>query len=221
MKTRTLTIAFFALLMTGCAGKVRYPNYYTLAMAPSKDVPINSVPANDSRQARTLSVRRFETPAYLRQGRIVYRPAPEQIGFYDYHRWASDPGQVITSAVIDSLRSTGLFSSVASYDGQDHADYLLRGRLERLNEVDYNNSIQVEVTLSAELANTRTGASVWSGSVTKTANVTARNIGSVVTAMSRASQDCVSQLVADMEQRVRQSTVATGGPGTAEAGMNH
>ena len=29
-------VALTALLMTGCAGKVRYPNYYMLALAPSK-----------------------------------------------------------------------------------------------------------------------------------------------------------------------------------------
>ena len=134
MIARPLTIACFALsalLLTSCAGKVRYPNYYMLAMAPSKQAP-----ANDPSQFATVAVRRFETPAYLRQGRIVYRKSPQEVGFYDYHRWASDPGQVVTLAVIDSLRSTGIFSSVESYDGQDHPEYLLRGRLERLDEVD-------------------------------------------------------------------------------------
>src|SRR5271165_6604234 len=145
-----------ALLMSGCAGKVRYPNYYTLAVAPTeKPAP------NDARQSATLAVRRFDTPAYLRQGRIVYRQTPEEVGFYDYHRWASDPGAVVTTGVIDSLRSTNLFSVVEPYAGQEHPDYLLSGRVERLDEVDYEGGIQVEVKLSAELVNVRTGASVW------------------------------------------------------------
>lgn len=216
--TRPFTIAcfaFFALLLTGCAGKVRYPDYYMLAMAPSKQGV-----ANDPGPFATVAVRRFETPAYLRQGRIVYRQSPQEIGFYEYHRWASDPGQVVTMAVIHALRSIGMFTSVESYDGQDHPEYLLRGRLERLDEVDYNNRVQVEVTLSAELVNTRTGAVVFAGAVTKTANVGARDVSSVVAALSQTSQDSVSQLVTDMQQRLRKSTVAAGNTGTAAAGLN-
>ena len=97
-QTMFTCFALTALLLAGCSSKVRYPDYYTLALAPSKDPP-----SNDSPKLAAVAVRRFETPAYLRQGRIVYRQAPEQVGFYDYHRWASDPGQVVTSAVIDCV----------------------------------------------------------------------------------------------------------------------
>ncbi len=90
-----LLFALAALLLTGCAGKVRYPDYYTLALAPSKDPP-----PSETQKVPAVAVQRFESPAYLRQGRIVYRQSPEQIGFYDYHRWASDPGQVVTTAMM-------------------------------------------------------------------------------------------------------------------------
>ena len=90
-----------ALVLTGCAGKVHYPDYYMLSIAPSADAP-----ANADHKLSAVAVQRFETPAYLRQGRIVYRQTPEQIGFYDYHRWASDPGQVVT-ARDDGLCSLG------------------------------------------------------------------------------------------------------------------
>ena len=73
--------------------------------------------------------------------------------------------------------------------------------------------------LSAELLNVRTGASVWAGSVTKTSDVGTRDVSSVVTAMSLATQDGVSQLVIDMEQRLRKSTVAAGGSGSAAPGI--
>src|SRR5882757_3932771 len=63
--------ALTALLLTGCASKVRYPDYYMLALAPSKDPP-----SNESQKLAAVAVQRFETPAYLRQGRIVYRQTP-------------------------------------------------------------------------------------------------------------------------------------------------
>jgi len=205
----TVYVTLMALIMSGCAGKVRYPNYYTLAVAPTqKPAP------NDAHQSATVAVRRFDTPAYLRQGRIVYRETPEEVGFYDYHRWASDPGAVVTVGVIDSLRSASLFSVVEPYAGQEHPDYLLSGHLQRLDEVDYNGSVQVEVQLSAELVNVRTGAPVWAGTVTETSTASARNMNSVVVAMGHAAQSAVDQLVANIEKQLSDTSVATGNCGT-------
>lgn len=190
-----LTLAVVA--MAGCAGKVHYPDYYVLAIAPSDDPP-----SNDNHKLSTVAVQSFETPAYLRQGRIVYRRTPEQIGFYDYHRWASDPGQVVTSAMMDCVRSAGIFSFVEAYDGQENAEYLLSGHLERLDEVDYKNGVRVEVKLSAQLVDRKTGTAVWAGDTTTTANVSQREVSSVVRAMDQATQECVEQLVGDMKKQL-------------------
>jgi uncharacterized lipoprotein YmbA len=141
--TKTLLIAsalIIVALMAGCmGGKVRYPKYYALEIATAP-----TLKDKDEGLPVAVAVRRFDTPAYLRQGRIVYREAPEEVGFYDYHRWAADPGAAVTTAVIDSLRSAQLFSFVKPYDGQDRPEYLLTGRLERLDEIDYGGVVRVE-----------------------------------------------------------------------------
>ena len=173
-----------------------------LSIAPSEDPP-----SNGNQKLSAVAVQRFETPAYLRQGRIVYRQSPEQIGFYDYHRWASDPGQTVTSAVIDSVRSAGVFSIVDAHDAQEHAEYLLSGRLERLDETDYNQAIQVEVKLSAQLVNRKTGTPVWTSETMTTANVSDRRMSSIVRAMDQATQESVEQLVADMKKQLAAKTL--------------
>jgi len=58
-----------------------------------------------------VAVCRFETSSYLREGRIVYRENPEESGFYEYHRWAAEPAETITAAMIDALRSLRFFPS--------------------------------------------------------------------------------------------------------------
>jgi ABC-type uncharacterized transport system auxiliary subunit len=199
--------ALTALILTGCAGKVRYPDYYMLALAPSNDPP-----AADSQKLPAIAVKRFETPAYLRQGRIVYRESPEQIGFYNYHRWASEPGQLVTTAMMDSLRASGAFSLVEPYDGQELAPYLLQGRLERLDEIDYNNRVQVEVRLSAQLLNTKTGTTVWAGDTTKTARVDQRQVNAVVRSMGQVTQQAIGQLVQDMQKQLFAATVVARNP---------
>jgi ABC-type transport auxiliary lipoprotein component len=75
-------------------------------------------------------VRQFETPAYLRQGRIVYSQPSGEVGFYEYHRWAVDPAAVAT-AMVEALRAS--FLAVAPYDGHDRSDFLMTGRLEKLS----------------------------------------------------------------------------------------
>jgi ABC-type uncharacterized transport system auxiliary subunit len=185
------------LLMAGCAGKIRYPNYYALEVAPAPRPP-----ASDARLPGTLAVRRFGAPPYLRQGRIVYRPAPTEIGFYDYHRWAAEPAEMVTASMIDSLRSSRLFSFVKRYDGQDQPDYLMVGRLERLEEIDYGGGVRVEAKLSAELVNLRGGAAVWTGDADETLSVDTRSVSAVVAEMSHAIQKSVDRLVASLDQQL-------------------
>lgn len=185
------------LLMVDCGGKIRYPKYYTLSIAPAPK-PL----ASDPRMPATLAVRRFETPAYLRQGRIVYREAPGEVGFYEYHRWAADPGAAVTSGVIDALRSSKLFSSVELYDGHNKPEYLLTGRLEKLDEIDYGGGVRVEAKLTAQITNLRTGAPTWSGSAAETLGVDSRTVSAVVSKMSAAVQVSIDSLVASIEQQL-------------------
>jgi len=204
--TKTASIACIAaLLIAGCAGKVRYPRYYTLDIAPALS-PV----ADSPRLPVALAVRRFETPAYLRQGRIVYREAPEAVDFYEYHRWAAEPGPTVTTGVIDSIRSARLFAFVKPYDGQDKPDYLMTGRLERLDEVDYGDRVRVETKLSAELVDLRTGTTVWTGNATASTGVETGNMNAVVAAMSRALQTNIDQLVADMQKQLPAQTASEG-----------
>jgi uncharacterized lipoprotein YmbA len=200
MTTKTLvsmSASMAALLMAGCGGKILYPQYYAL------DIPAAPRPAvSDARLPATLAVRRFETLPYLRQGRIVYREGPAEIGFYDYHRWAADPAATVTAAVIDRLRASRLFSFVKPYDGQGRQDYLMSGRLERLEEIDSGSSVRVEAKLSAELVDLQTAATVWTGDADETLGVETRDVNSVVVEMSHAVQKSIDRLVASLDQQL-------------------
>ena len=205
--TKTLVLAcslLAALLTDGCGGKIRYPKYHTLAVAPTLK------PAGDDAQRLgTVAVRKFETAAYLRQGRIAYRQSPNEVGFYEYDRWAADPGSTVTTAFIEALRSSGLFSSAESYDSHDKPDYLLTGRLERLDEIDYGGGVQVEVKISAQLVNLRTASTVWTGDASHASRVETRTIDSVVAEMSRGVEKCIDRLLVSMEQQRAGSALST------------
>jgi ABC-type uncharacterized transport system auxiliary subunit len=177
------------VILAGCAGKVGRSNYYTLNLPAPPDPP-----AAENAHT-TVAVREFRAPAYLRQGAIVYKPSPEQIGFYAYHRWAVDPCDFVTDSIIDRLGATGTFSRVKHYDGQPDADYVVSGRLEKLEDIDYEGGVKVEVAVSAQMTKLDTGTIVWSKAVSEIGVVNQHNVPTVVSEMSRTMERAIEKLL--------------------------
>jgi ABC-type uncharacterized transport system auxiliary subunit len=184
-----IIILAISMIFVGCVGKVRYPTYYALHMPPAPALPAAA------QGHASLAIREFRSPDYLRQGPLVYRASTEQIGFYDYHRWATDPREFVTSAITDRLRAGGAFADVKVYDGRSSADYILSGRLEKLEEVDYEGGVKVEVALSAQMIEVRTGAQVWANTVSEIGKVDQRNVPAVVSEMSNAMDRAMDRLL--------------------------
>ena len=192
-----ITVAM-STVFVGCLGKVRYPAYYELHLPPAPDPP----PGPEARAS--VAIREFRSPGYLRQGPLVYRASAEQIGFYSYHRWATDPRDFVTNAIADRLRASGNFAEVKIYDGRSSADYIISGRLERLEEVDYKGGVKVEVALSAEMTDLRTGTTVWANNACETSSVSQRNVPAVVGEMSHTMDRAIEKLLSSIPGPERQ-----------------
>ena len=177
------------LILTGCGGKIRYPNYYTLNLPAPPDPP-----AQASVRA-SLAVRPFRAPSYLRQGAIVYKTSPEQIGFYAYHRWAVDPREFVTNAVLEHLRADGNFKQVKLYDGRADVEYVLSGRLDKLEEIDYEGAIKVEVAISAQMTRLDTGSTVWTNAVSELGTVDKHEVPAVVSEMNATMARAIGKLL--------------------------
>jgi len=196
---KTVTTIVFCLaalvILTGCA-RVRYPTYYSLNLPAPPDPP-----AAEKAHA-SLAVREFRAPTYLYQGPIVYKTSPEQIGFYAYDRWGMDPRDFVTNSVVERLRASGVFARVQSYDGSRDIDYVLSGRLEKLEELDYQGGVKVQVAISAEITSIGTGAVVWSNAVSEIGDVNKHDVPAVVSEMNstmeRAIRELLKPIPADM-----------------------
>lgn len=193
MRDRVIAIVFAgALLLSGC-GSVRYPRSYTLNVTPRppratpSGVPLGSV-----------AIREFLCPHYLADGRIVYRPSPEEVAFYEYHRWAMDPRQALTQLVAETLRGQSLFKSVAAREPGIQAAYVLSGSIDRLEEVDEGRDVRAVCTLSARLQDVRGGSVVWSHTASEVVHVEKRDMTGVVGSLSAAAGIAVDRLVESM-----------------------
>lgn len=195
-----------AAALVGC-GSVRVPptKYYKL------DVPLAQVPVGPSAPA-TLRIEPFRIAAWLRQDRIVYSRSPVEVGYYEYHHWAEPPSASITKAFAEQLRMRRVFQSVDISDGGEKADYILRGTIDRLQEVDYPGDVRVQVSISAELEDATRQQIIWSSTASSESSVAQSDVQAVVTAMSQASQQSIARLTTDMARFLQVNRLASGDP---------
>jgi ABC-type uncharacterized transport system auxiliary subunit len=147
-------------------------------------------------------VREFSCAEYVCQGRIVYRPSPEVVGFYEHHLWATDPRELITQHVADALQSSGIFQTVETHARSVQPAYLLTGRIDRLEEIDEGRNVQAFCALSAKLIDARSGAVLWIDTASATRPVELRSVTGVVKSLSTAVQSAVDDLMRSMTKQL-------------------
>ena len=199
---RVFWVIVIAGLFAGC-GSVRGPatKYYKL------DIPSPPTPAGPSATA-SLRIEPFRTTSLLRQDRIVYRPSPQEVGFYEYHRWAEAPNDTVTKALADQLMRRRVFQSVEVSDAGENGDYVLKGSIDRLQEVDYMGAVRVQVSISTELEDPVRRQIIWSSSASSECVVAKSDVQAVVAAMGQASQQSILRLLTDVEKFVQLNRLA-------------
>jgi hypothetical protein len=77
-------------------------------------------------------------------------------------------------------------------------DYIFSGKLEKLEEVDYEAGVKVEVVISAQITKVKSGATVWNNSVSEVGPVSQRSVPGVVAQMNRTTQIAIDKLLSTM-----------------------
>jgi ABC-type uncharacterized transport system auxiliary subunit len=143
-------------------------------------------------------VRDLGCPPYLCEGRVVYREEPHRVGFYDYHRWAVDPRAALTRLLADRIRASSLFESVTVAGSSARGAYLLRGEIERFEELDEKTSVHAICTISTEIVDVKSGTAIWRSTASETVPVQQKDVAGVVAGLGVASRTVADRLVASM-----------------------
>src|ERR1700752_4545177 len=101
-------------------------HYYTLTLA---------VPETSGTRQVSLVVRSIGARDPYDQERLVYRSSPYAFDLYNYHRWASPPGEQVTTWTRRYLRGSGLFTQVFP-NSDSMADFVLDGTIQQFEEID-------------------------------------------------------------------------------------
>ena len=108
----------------------------------------------------------------------------------------------MTNAVVDRLRASGNFTEVKLYDGRSDVDYVLSGRIEKLEEIDYEGGVKVEVAITAQMTNLTSGSAVWTNTVDEVGTVGQRDVPAVVSEMNRTMERSIEKLLKREEPSV-------------------
>lgn len=141
------------LVLAACGRTTPQINYYRLA---------SNVEPEAKNARAVLAVEPFQTVAAYDDDRIVYRESEYRLDYYYYHRWAAEPGSMVTDFLREAYGSTGRFRNVVGEAGGE-TTAVLSGRVIALEEVDVTKERWLgRIVLELELRDPTSGEVIWS-----------------------------------------------------------
>lgn len=186
-------IALIVGLLSGC-GSARPAKYYQLTVPTDP----GAVEKADAVPVRLLIGELMTTHLY-REDRIVYGNGPEQLGTYEYQRWAEPPTEMIQAILLRELRATGHYRAVHVRRSNIPGDFAIRGRLYDFKEVE-GGPISTRVTLELEMRDLKTGTTVWNHYYTHDEPASGKDVPAIVAALDKNVQRAVKEIVESLDQ---------------------
>ena len=188
-------IALMALFLCGC-GAARPSKYYQLTIPGDAPAGQAGDPAPTS---VTLLIGNLFASDLYREDRIVYSAAGEQMGTYEYERWAEPPTEMIQEVLLRELRSSGRYRAVFTHKSDTNGDFLLRGRLYDFKEVSEKGML-ARLTVEFEMRDLKNGATVWTHYYQHDEPVNGKNVSAVVAALDQNVQRAVKEVLGGLDQ---------------------
>jgi ABC-type uncharacterized transport system auxiliary subunit len=180
--------------VTGGCGAARPSKYYQLTVPGdlSSAADPNAFPV-------TVLVGPLLSSHLYREDRIVYSASGQNMGTYEYQRWAQPPTEMLEEVLFRELRASGRYRAVSALRSNAQGDYVVRGRLYDFKEIS-GNPMVARVAVEFELRDAKTAATVWSHYYAHDEPVSGKDISAVVAALDRSAQGIMGQVRAGLEQ---------------------
>jgi cholesterol transport system auxiliary component len=147
--SRTLIIVclFFASLSAGCMN-LKQPShkidYFALEYEPR--------PVGDLKPlSYVLKVNRFRAAPLYNTTQMIYRDRPFKREAYTYHKWRTNPGDLVSALLARDIQRSGLFKAVVSHESRLSASHVLEGSVDEFLESDTNGDLQAVLTVTTTL----------------------------------------------------------------------
>jgi ABC-type uncharacterized transport system auxiliary subunit len=193
-KALIAAVSLIAAWLSGCVAASRPAKYYQLTVPTDVGVveKEGAVPVS-------LLVGNLITSHLYREDRIVYGNGPEQLGTYEYQRWAEPPTEMIQEVLLRELRATGHYRAVHVRRSNMPGDFAIRGHLYDFKEID-GGAPSTRVTLELEMRDLKTGATVWNHYYTHDEPASGKEVPAIVAALDKNVQRSVKEIVESLDQ---------------------
>lgn len=188
---RFFLVSLFALSLIGC-GSSRPIKYYTIQVPPPPAISTNPYPVS-------LLVAGVSGAEIFQDTPIAYRIGNNEIGTYQYSRWAEPPVEMLKGKLIRVLSSSGNYQSVAGLGTTSDGQFVVRGRLYAFEEVDGGN-ITGLVSMEFDLCERKSGKVLWSHYYSQSEPVEGKSISAVVTALDLNLDRGLKEVAAGINQ---------------------
>jgi cholesterol transport system auxiliary component len=191
-----------AFMLPGCLPGAKPPHMvelYTLdytAAAPT-GAPIEQL----------LKVERFAVAQSYNTSAMMYKPEGHKMGMYNYHKWRTNPGDMVTDFLARDFRSAGLFRAVFSSRQPDGARFVVEGGVEEFAESreagGWKAALRLQVTLLDTDQSDVTGRVMFQKSYQAAEPIPERSPDAFARGMSAAMGKVSTRIMQDVHDAVR------------------
>ena len=192
-KGAVFLLALIAVFLDAC-GATRPSKYYQLTIPSDASGGQAADPA-----PVTLLVGDLLASHLYREDRIVYSAAGEEMGTYEYQRWAAPPAEMIQEVLLRQLRASGRYRAVYTHRSNTNGDFLLRGRLYDFKEVSEKGMV-ARMGVDFEMRDLKNGATVWTHYYVHDEPVNGKSVPAVVAALDKNVQRAVKEVLESLDQ---------------------
>lgn len=196
-RRRVAPFALLAALWLGCASSpAPRDHFYRLEVAPPAAQGAPALPG-------ALEVDRPRVEAVAQGRRMLYREAsrPGVIHQHSYHFWTDPPGVMVQDLLIGYLRASGVARSVVAPGVHVESDFLLKGRVVRLERQVGGGTARVVVELEFTLLGTNGRRVLLDESYREERSVASESVEAAVVASEDALGAIFGRLLADIPRR--------------------
>ena len=107
-----------------------------------------------------LQVKLFSAAPPYRSSKMIYSEGKFTRQSYHYHKWRSEPADIVTYLLTRDIRNSALFGGVFFYDEEAFASHFVSGIVEDFYELDGPNDWKAVFSISVTLSEERDFGSV-------------------------------------------------------------
>jgi ABC-type uncharacterized transport system auxiliary subunit len=186
-------VALFAGLLGGC-GAARPSKYYELTLPADPPAASASSPHDVA-----ILIGPLRASHLYREDQIVYGSSREDMGTYQYQRWAEPPVELMADLLLRELRVSGRYRMVDMLRSNSHGDYVLYGRLYDFREMS-GGALSTRLAMDLELREVKSGSTVWTHYYSHDEPANGKDITAVVAALNRNAQRAAEEIQSSLDQ---------------------